>query len=87
VVAQDKNDGEVGVVVDLFLSCRAVKGWDDMIALGQRMSAPSAATVVVQEQCGLVLSRVNRGEDAERILLELIASYGWSSETFGILRS
>lgn len=87
MVAQDKHDGEVGVVVDLSLSCRIVKGWDDMIALGQKMSALSAATVVVQAQRGLVLNRVNRGEDAERILLELIASHGWSSETFSILRS
>ncbi len=79
------HDAEVGVVVDLFLSYRAVKGWDDMIALGQNMSAPLAATVLVQEQLGLALNRANRGEDAERILLALIASRGPSSETFGIL--
>jgi tetratricopeptide (TPR) repeat protein len=79
------RDAEVGVVVDLFLSYRAVKGWDEMIALGQKMSAPLAATVLVQEQLGLALNRANRGEDAERILLALIASRGPSSETFGIL--
>jgi hypothetical protein len=79
------HDAEVGVVVDLFLSYRAVKGWDEMIALGQNMSAPLAATVLVQEQLGLALNRANRGEEAERILLALIASRGPSSETFGIL--
>ena len=79
------QDAEVGVVVDLFLSYRAVKGWDDMIALAQKMSAPLAATVLVQEQLGLALNRANRGDEAERILLALIASRGPSSETFGIL--
>ena len=79
------HDAEVGVVIDLFLSYRAVKGWDEMIALGQKMSAPLAATVLVQEQLGLALNRAHRGEEAEQILLALIASRGPSSETFGIL--
>jgi hypothetical protein len=79
------HDAEVGVVVDLFLSYRAVKGWDDMIALGQKMSAPLAATVLVQEQLGLALNRAHRGEEAERVLLALIERRGPSSETFGIL--
>lgn len=79
------HDAEAGVVIDLFLSYRAVKAWDDMIALVQKMSAPLAATVLVQEQLGLALNRANRGEEAERVLLALIASRGPSSETFGIL--
>ena len=79
------SDAEAGVVVDLFLSYRAVKAWDDMIVLGQKMSTPLAATVLVQEQLGLALNRANRGEEAEEILLALIASRGPSSETFGLL--
>lgn len=79
------HDAEAGVVIDLFLSYRAVKAWDDMIVLVQKMSAPLAATVLVQEQLGLALNRANRGEEAERVLLALIASRGPSSETFGIL--
>ncbi|THI85090.1 MAG: DUF4071 domain-containing protein [Nitrospira sp. CG24A] len=79
------HDVEAGVVVDLFLSYRAVKGWDDMIALAPKMSAPLAATVLVQEQLALALNRAHRGDEAERILLALIASRGPSSETFGIL--
>ena len=78
-------DAEAGVVIDLFLSYRAVKGWDDMITLVQKMPAPLAATVLVQEQLGLALNRANRGAEAERILLALIDSRGPSSETFGIL--
>jgi tetratricopeptide (TPR) repeat protein len=78
-------DAESGVVIDLFLSYRAVKAWDEMIALVQKMSEPLAATVLVQEQRALALNRVGRGEEAERILLELIERRGPSSETYGIL--
>jgi hypothetical protein len=76
---------ESGVVVDLFLSYRAVKAWDDMIALASRMAPPLAATVMVREQLGLALNRAGRGDEAERILTALINERGPSSETYGIL--
>jgi|WetSurMetagenome_2_1015567.scaffolds.fasta_scaffold46378_1 hypothetical protein len=78
-------DCETGVVIDLFLSFRAVKGWADMIALTTKMPPELAATVMVREQLGLALNRVGRGEEAERVLLELIARRGPSSESCGIL--
>lgn len=78
-------EAESGVVIDLFLSYRAVKAWNDMIGLVQRMSVPLAQTVLVQEQRALALNRAARGEEAERILLELIERRGPSSETYGIL--
>jgi len=78
-------DAESGVVVDLFLSYRAVKGWDDMIALVDRMAPPLAATVMVREQLGLALNRAGRGDEAERVLTGLIDERGPSSETYGIL--
>jgi hypothetical protein len=78
-------DCESGVVIDLFLSYRAVKGWNEMIALVEKMSPMLAATVMVQEQLGLALNRAGMGEEAERVLLELIARRGPSSETYGIL--
>lgn len=78
-------EAESGVVIDLFLSYRAVKAWNDMIGLVQRMSVPLAQTVLVQEQRALALNRAARGEEAERILLELIERRGPSSETDGIL--
>jgi len=78
-------DAESGVVIDLFLSYRAVKAWDDMILLVEKMSAPLAATVVVQEQLALALNRAGRGEVAETILVDLIGRRGPSSETCGIL--
>lgn len=76
---------EAGVVIDLFLSYRAVKAWDDMITLVARMALPLAETVMVQEQLGLALNRDNQGDEAERVLLQLIARRGPSSETYGIL--
>jgi hypothetical protein len=78
-------DLDAAVVIDLFLSYRAVKAWEAMIALLARMPAPLAATVMVQEQYALALNRAGRGEDAERVLIELLAKRGPSSETFGIL--
>ena len=78
-------DAEAGVVIDLYLSYRAVKAWDAMIALASAMSRPLAATPLVREQLGLALNRAGRGELAERVLLDLIAQRGPSSETCGIL--
>jgi MAP3K TRAFs-binding domain len=79
------GDAESGVVVDLFLSYRAVEAWDDMVGLVQKMSAPLTGTVMIQEQLALALNRCGRGEEAERILLDLIDRRGPSSETCGIL--
>ncbi|MFQ6023905.1 MAG: TRAFs-binding domain-containing protein [Acidiferrobacterales bacterium] len=78
-------DAEAAVVIDLFLSYRAVKAWEDMIALVPKMSPPLAATVMVQEQLGLALNRTGRGEEAEQVLTDLIARRGPSSETYGLL--
>jgi hypothetical protein len=76
---------EGGVVIDLFLSYRAVKAWQEMIDLVKKMSPPLAATVMVQEQLALALNRAEKGEEAERVLLDLISKRGPSSETYGIL--
>jgi len=76
---------ESGVVIDLFLSYRAVKAWQDMIALVDKMAPPLAATVMVREQLALALNRAGRGDEAERVLLDLLEKRGPSSETYGIL--
>ena len=82
---QGLHDAEAGVVVDLFLSYRSVKGWPEMIALVPRMASPLAATPLVQEQLGLALNRAGESQRAERVLRDLIAARGPSSETCGIL--
>jgi hypothetical protein len=81
----DVSDVETGVVMDLFLSYRAIEAWKDMIRLKDLMSRPLQESVMVQEQFALALNRDGRGEDAEPVLLRLIARRKPSSETYGIL--
>jgi hypothetical protein len=76
---------EAGVVIDLFLSYRATRAWKDMIALVDKMSPPLRETVLVQEQYALALNRDGQRPRAEKVLLDLIAKRGPSSETYGIL--
>ena len=78
-------DVESGVVIDLFLSYRAVEAWDDMISLVGKMHPPLAATVLVREQQAFALNRAGQSQEAERLLLDLINERGPSSETYGIL--
>jgi MAP3K TRAFs-binding domain len=81
----DLKNADSGVVVDLFLSYRAVRAWGDMIRLVKTMAAPLAASVLVQEQYALALNRAGEGEQAEAVLTKLIDARGPSSETYGIL--
>lgn len=81
----DIGHADVAVVIDLFLSYRAVKAWQLMIGLSERMAPPLAMTPMVREQIALALNRAGRGEAAEDVLLKLIAERGGSSETCGIL--
>jgi tetratricopeptide (TPR) repeat protein len=79
------EDVEAGVLVDLLLSYRAAKGWDEMIRLVETMPEPVRRTVLVREQYGFALNRAKRGEDAERVLVDVIEDRGPSSETLGLL--
>jgi tetratricopeptide (TPR) repeat protein len=81
----DINNLESGVVIDLFLSYRAVKAWAEMVSSVKKMSPALANTVMVQEQLALALNRDKKGEEAEKVLLDLLKRRGPSSETFGIL--
>ena len=79
------SDVETGIIIDLFLSYRAVMAWGEMISLVDQMPKELRETVLVQEQLGLALNRAGRGEEAERVLTSLIERRGPSSETYGIL--
>lgn len=81
----DLIDVEAGILIDLFLSYRAVKGYDEMVALVEKMPRPVATTPLVREQLGLALNRLGRRSEAERVLKALIEERGASSETYGIL--
>jgi len=79
------EDVEAGVMVDLLLSYRAAKEWEDMIRLVEAMPAPVRRTVLVREQYGFALNRAKRGAEAEKVLLEVVDDHGPSSETLGLL--
>lgn len=79
------NEVETGVIIDLMLSYRAVGAWDKIIELYGRMPRPLQLTTMVQEQFAMALNRAGRGDEAERVLANLIKERGPSSETNGIL--
>jgi tetratricopeptide (TPR) repeat protein len=76
---------EVGVLVDLFLSYRAVSAWESMLDLYQRMPVSLKRTVMVREQYGLALNRFGRWQEAVEVLEQVISEEGPNSETFGLL--
>src|SRR5262249_51533018 len=49
------------------------------------MPKPLQRTRMVQEQLGFALNRLGQSEEAERTLLEVIKTFGASSETNGLL--
>lgn len=79
------SDQEAGVVIDLFLSYRAIKAWDDMVRVRGLMNPVIANTILVREQLALALNRAGESEQAEEVLTRLIEERGPSSETLGIL--
>lgn len=83
----DLDDLEAGVIIDFFLSLRAIGAYGDMVSLVARMPKPIARTAFVQEQLALALNRLERRDEAEEVLLHLLAEHGPSSETYGLLGS
>lgn len=81
----DLETVESGVLIDLFLSYRDLKGYEEMIALVEKMPQPLCQTIMVQEQLGLALNRVGQQNRAIKVLEDIIQTHGKSSETNGIL--
>jgi tetratricopeptide (TPR) repeat protein len=79
------DDTEVGVLIDLLLSYRAVSAWEKVIDLCDRMPPYMRRSIMVREQYGLALNRLGRWQEAVNILEEVVAEHGPSSETFSIL--
>jgi MAP3K TRAFs-binding domain len=79
------NEVEAGVVVDVFLSLRDVKAHAAMIDLYERMPPPLQRAKMMREQFGFALNREERFEEAEQVLKQVIAEFGPSSETNGLL--
>jgi len=76
---------EAGVMIDLCLSYRAVKAWEDMVRVIIQMAPSLARTALIQEQKAFALNRLGEWQRAEQILLALLEQRGPSSETCGIL--
>jgi hypothetical protein len=82
----DLRHVDVGVVVDVLLSFRAVDAHTEMVDLVERgMDATMQRVTLVREQYAFALNRIGRGDDAERVLLDLLDERGPSSETYGLL--
>jgi MAP3K TRAFs-binding domain len=79
------EEAEAGVLVDLLLSFRATESWPDMVELVAAMPEPLRRAVLVREQYAFALNRCGRGEEAERVLLDLLVEQGDSGETLGLL--
>lgn len=79
------NEIETGIVVDLYLSLRDVEAHAAMIELYERMPPPLQRAKMIREQLGFALNREERFDDAEKTLKEVIAEFGASSETNGLL--
>jgi len=76
------------ILVDLLLSYRDVKAWDEMILLVESLPKTVANAITVREQLAFALNRRNQIGDRERavsILEEVITKFGASPETCGIL--
>ena len=78
------DSAETGTLVDLFLSYRAVEAHADMVRLYQLLPLPLQRTVMIREQLAFALNRLGRGDEALRVLQELIDK-GGSSETYGLM--
>jgi tetratricopeptide (TPR) repeat protein len=76
---------EAGVLVDLFLSYRAVQAWQAMVDLFERLPPTLKRTVMMREQLGFALNRLGQRSEALAVLEDVVREYGRSSETCGLI--
>lgn len=90
-VAQSQGDStnlERGVLIDIYLSYRAIEAFDQMIGLYEQMPAAVRASALARQQLGFALNRRNGPGDRDRAIAELerlLKEQGDSAETLGIL--
>jgi len=78
-------DVESGVIVDIYLSLRAVNAFDEMLTLFNEMPEPLKRAKLIREQCAFALTRLNRLDEAGAVLTEIITESGPNPETNGLL--
>jgi tetratricopeptide (TPR) repeat protein len=76
---------ESGVLVDLFLSYRALEQWDQMVDLYERLPVTLQRVVMMREQLGFALNRRKDRKRALAVLEEVVKDHGPSSETCGLI--
>lgn len=79
------QDVEAGILVDLYLSYRAVEDYERMIALYEDMPVALRHSVLAREQLGFAYNRLGRRDEALRILEQVLEEQGPSSETCGLI--
>jgi tetratricopeptide (TPR) repeat protein len=76
---------EAGILVDLFLSYRAVRGYTQMTELYEKFPAVLRRSVLVREQLGFALNRLGQWREALSELEGVVDERGPSSETCGLI--
>jgi tetratricopeptide (TPR) repeat protein len=76
---------EAGVLVDLFLTYRALSGWAQMIALYERLPHVFKNTTLMREQYGLALNRAGKRAEALDELEAVAQETGPNSETNSLI--
>ncbi len=78
-------DAEAGVVIDLYLSYRAVSDWQAMVELHDRMAPPLRRMQLVREQLGWAYNRLGQRRRAIEVLEGVLSERGPGSEICGLL--
>ena len=76
---------EAGILIDLYLSYRAVQDFEGMVELYSKMPVTLKKTILVREQLGFAYNRLGRREEALEILEGVLKDQGPSSETCGLI--
>lgn len=76
---------EGGIVIDLFLSYRALGEWESMIAFYNEMPYGLKKTELARNQLAFALNRAGKHEESERVLHELIKDFGLNSYLLALL--
>jgi tetratricopeptide (TPR) repeat protein len=81
----DLDAAEAGVLVDLYLTWRALSKWDRMIGLYEKLPSALKRSILVREQYGFALNRAGRRAEALSALESVLSQQGPSSETLGLI--
>jgi len=83
--ALEPEEKTAGLIVDLFLSYRAIENYDAMIDLYERMPIPLRQTRMIREQLGFALNRRGDRDRALEVLEGVARQFGPSSETHSLI--